>query len=145
MAFVLVLGLIGYFIYSSWYAGQVAEVRQTAQTALDKGRKLENIGKFQDAYELYWLALNYEDYLRDTRDAELIAAAKARILAFQYLVAQPRVKGSVYWKARNQQEYDSAKAEVLQTTYQTYKEWLSVVADAGLAAAQFGLANPANQ
>jgi len=148
VAFVLVLGLIGYFIYSAWYAGQVAEARQTAQTALDKGRKLENLGKFQDAYELYWLALNYEDYLRETRDprdAELIAAAKARIVAFQYLVARAKVKGSVYWKARNQQEYDTARAEVLQTTYQTYKERLSVVADAGLAAAQFGLANPANQ
>jgi len=148
VAFVLVLVLIGYFIYSAWYAGQLAEARQTAQTALDNGRKYEKVGKFQDAYELYWRAMNYEDYLRDTResrDAELLAALKARILAFQYLVAQPKAKGSVYWKARNPQEHDSARAEVLQTTYQTYKERLSVVADAGLAAAQFGAANPANQ
>jgi hypothetical protein len=147
-AFVLVLVLIGYFIYSSWYAGQLAEARQTAQTALADGRKLENLGKFQDAYERYWRAMNYEDYLRETRDRrddELLAAVKARILAFQYLVPQPKVKGSVYWKARNPQEHDSARAEVLQTTYQTYKERLSVVADAGLAAAQFGAANPANQ
>jgi len=148
VAFVLVLVIIGYFIYSSLYAGQLAEARETAQAALEKGRKLENLGKFQDAYERYWRAMNYEDYLRETRDprdAELLAAVKARISAFQYLVAEPKAKGSVYWKPRNQQEYDSARAEVLQANYRTYKEWLSVVADAGLAAAQVGAATPANQ
>ncbi|MBM4017924.1 MAG: hypothetical protein FJ288_06280 [Planctomycetes bacterium] len=145
--FVLVLVLIGCFIYSAWYSGQVTEARETAQKAVSQGRKLENLGKYQDAYELYWVALNYEDYLRDTRearDADLVDAVKARITAFQYLVAQPKVKGSVYWRPKNQQEYDQAMSD-LRRNYQTYKEWLSVVADAGLAAAQFALANPANQ
>ncbi|MBE3100266.1 MAG: hypothetical protein IMZ44_24355 [Planctomycetes bacterium] len=147
VAFVLVLGLIGYFIYSSWYAGQLAEARQTSQTALDKGRKLENLGTYQDAYELYWLALNLEPYLRETkdpRDAQLADTLHSRETAIQYLVPKPKTRGSVYWRPKNQTEYDQAM-EDLRRDYQTYKERLCVVADAGLAAAQLGLANPNNQ
>jgi hypothetical protein len=147
VAFVLLLVLVGYFIYSSWYAGQVAEARETAQKDLDQGRKLENLGKYQDAYDLYWQGLNYEPYLRETRDAkdaQLADVLNGRVIALQYLVPQPRARGSIYWRPKNQTEYDQAMA-ALRQNYQTYKEWLSVVADAGLAAAAFGLANPTNQ
>jgi hypothetical protein len=145
-AFVFLVVIIGFFMYRSWYAGELSAARQGAQDALTQGRKLENIGKFQEAYESYYYVLIREKYLRDSgdpKDAQAADALKARILALQYLVAEPKVRTgeSVYWKPRNQQEYDQAVAAIKQS-YPEYRQWLSAVCDAGLAAVQTAKANP---
>jgi hypothetical protein len=146
LAFLAVLGAAIYFVGTSWYAAQVAEARQQGQVAIDKGRKFEEIGKFQEAYEMYWAALIPEKYLRQTgdpKDAQLADHLKARAIALQYLVADPKVRRgeSVYWKPKNQPEYDQAMAH-LRETYPAYRQWVLAAADAGLVAVQFGKTNP---
>ncbi|MCX5655999.1 MAG: hypothetical protein NTY65_15280 [Planctomycetota bacterium] len=146
-AFVLVLAAVGGLLYSSWYASQVREAQGLVQKAFTDGRKLEAIGKFQEAYDLCWAAVGKEEYLRksgESKDAQSVDALKARITALQYLVYEPKVRGSVHWKPKSQGEYDQAVAD-LRKDSSTYKERLSVVADAGIAAAQFGKSNPGDQ
>jgi hypothetical protein len=147
VVFLGAVAIVGYFVWSSWYAGQVTDARAAAKAAIEKGRTLESVAKFQEAYELYHSAFNGERYLRktgDTKDAQMVDALEARIAALNYIVTEPKIRGEVYWRPNNQEEYDQARAE-LANAYPAYKEGLCAVADAGLAAAQFGKANPADQ
>jgi hypothetical protein len=144
VAFVLVLVVIGYFLYTSWYAGQVVASRQEGQRAIDQGKKFENIGKFQEAYEGYHLALNMQQFLRQTgerRDADLADHLQARANALHYLVPDPKTRGSVYWKPKNQQEYDQALSD-LAAKYPNYRQWILALTDTGLAAVQTAKTNP---
>ena len=114
---------------------------------MEKGRRLENIGEYQDAYELSSSACNMDSRLRgsgDPKDTQAADAVQARFLALQYLAKEPKIRGALYWRPNNQEEYNEAKAE-LQRAYQPYKEWVLAVADAGLAAVQLAKSSPGNQ
>jgi len=147
VAFVLLLVIIGYFLYTSWHAGQVVEARNVAQRALiTEGRKFENQGKFQEAYELCYSARNMLAFLRSTGQPSDIAMAdsiQTRISALHYLVADPKfhIGESVYWKPKNQAELDQAIAH-LRETYPTYRNAVLAWCDAVAAAIQTGRANP---
>jgi hypothetical protein len=146
-AFVLVLALVGYLFYSSWYSTQLKESHDLAVKAASEGRKLEILGKYQEAYDLYWTAIGKEAYLRKTgepKDAQAVDTFRTRTNALQYLAYEVKLRGDVHWKPKSQEDYDQAKAE-LQKSYPSYKEWLFAVADVGLAAAQYGKANPGDQ
>lgn len=139
-AFVGLLALIGYFIYSSWHSGQIELARSTSTKALTDGRKLEANGKFNEAYELYFGVLINRQFLFDTglqKDRVMVEALQARTNALEYVVPEPKVFGSVYWKPATQQEYDQAMID-LKNSYPTYRQWVLAVADAGLAAVQTG-------
>jgi len=147
VGFVGVLAIVVFIVYSSWMASQLGQARLDAKKALEQGRKLENIGEYQDAYELCSSAGNLESYLRnsgDPKDAQAADAVKARILALQFLAKEPKIRGALYWRPNTQEECDEARAE-LQKNYQPYKEWVLTVADAGLAAAQLGKSSPGDQ
>ena len=145
-AFVLVLAIISYFLYASWRADQVVEGRNLALRCQTEGRKLENQGKFQEAYELCYSALNLVPFLRSTGQPADIAAAdsvQTRINALHYLVADPKVHigESVYWKPKNQAELDQARAH-LRETYPTYRNAVLAWCDAAAAAIQTGRTSP---
>ena len=147
VAFLLVLTLIGYLFYSAWHTRQLREAHDLAVKAAAEGRKFEAIGKFQEAYDLYWSAIGKEAYLRqtgDAKDAQAIDTFRSRIAALQYLAYEVKMRGSVQWKPKTQEEYNQAIAD-LQKSYPSYKEWLFAVADAGIAATQYGKANPGDQ
>ena len=146
-AFVIVLSLIGYFVYSSWHAGQLTEAHDLAVKVITDGRKLEILGKYQDAYDLYWTAIGKKVYLLETgepKDAQAIETIESRANALQYLAYDVKVRGDVQWKPKNQEEYDQAVADRVKS-YPSYKEWLFTLADAGLAAAAYAKANPGDQ
>jgi hypothetical protein len=147
VGFVGVLAIVVFIVHSSWASSQLAEARLQARTVMEKGRKLENIAEYQDAYELSSSACTMDSYLResgDPKDAQAADAVQARFLALQYLAKEPKIRGALFWRPNNQDEYNEAKAE-LQKTYQPYKEWVLAVADAGLAAVQLARSSPGNQ
>jgi hypothetical protein len=147
VAFLFVLALAGYIGYCSWHGGQLRDAHDLAVKAVAEGRKLETLGKFQEAYDLYWSAIGKEVYLRQTgepKDVQAADACHSRVTALQYLVYEPKVRGAVQWKPKTQEEYDQAVAD-LRKSYPSYKEFLFVVADVGLAAALYGKANPGDQ
>ncbi|MCX5684339.1 MAG: zinc ribbon domain-containing protein [Planctomycetota bacterium] len=147
VAFVGVFALVAFLIYSGWSAGQLSGARSDAKAALEAGRKLEAVGDFQQAYELCSTADNRKEFLLKSgkaEDAQLADAVAARFDALTFLAKEPKIRGDLFWKPTNQEEYNEAKAE-LQKTYQPYKEWVLAVAEAGIAAAQFGKATPGNR
>jgi len=147
VAFVGLLAIVVFLIYSAWSASQLSEARSDAKTALETGRKLEAVGDYQQAYELCSTAANREEYLRKTgkaEDLQLADAVMARVDALAFLAKEPKIRGELFWRPTNQEEYNQAKAE-LQRTYQPYKEWVLAVAEAGIAAAQAGKANTDNR
>lgn len=144
-----VLAIVVFIVYSSWAAGQLAEARLRVRTAMEKGRKLENIGEYQEAYELCSSAchIDMDSCLRksgDPKDGQDADAVQARFLALQYLAKEPKIRGALYWRPNNQEEYNEAQAE-LRKNYQPYKEWVLAVADAGLAAVQLARSSPGSQ
>jgi hypothetical protein len=135
---VVMLGIAGLVIYSFGYTQDVVEGRAKAAAALADGKKLECVGKFQEAYDLYWSARLYSQYLNNTgvqSDTDLVKALEDRCDTLQYVVQRPRVRGSLFWHANSQQELDKALADI-QTQYPTYRQWILGVAMAGLEAAQ---------
>jgi len=137
VVFVGILALVTYFLYNSWVAAQLSQARQDGQKAIADGKKLENLGKFEDAYQLYSYT-HIKDALRAsgiTADAALADALDARYKAFEYLVPEPKTRGSIYWRPTNQQEFDQAMAD-LRRDYPSYRQRVLAVADAGLGAVQ---------
>jgi len=133
----LVVGIVLHFIHSSWYAGQVADARSGAQKALKEGRELENQGRFQEAYNLYFPALDRADeFLKTTgrqSDLELFQRLKARTSALQFIVPEPKTRESLRWQPKSQAELEAAQHELL-ATYPSYRQRVLAVADAALAA-----------
>lgn len=141
--FLALTAIIIYFVASSWHAGQVAAARERSRNAFAEGKKLENHGQFQEAYDLYSVPTEVIDCLRGTglnKDAELADALQARAIALQYLVPQPNTRGLVHWKPQSQAEYNEAMAH-LKATYPAYRQLCLALSDAGLAAAQAGKAD----
>ncbi len=146
-AFVIVVGFLIYFLYTNWTAGQLTEGRSVAQKAVEQGRKNELLGKFQEAYDKYDESLRYEEFLNKSpqaTDKTMVETIKARKKAMEYLVQDPKVRDSVYWKPQSQQEYDEAMTK-LRSSYPVYKEWILAVAGFAKEAMQTGRANPPNQ
>ena len=142
--FVALAGLIAYFIASAWHAGQVTASRERCRKALEDGRKLENRGQFQEAYNMYSVPTEVVAYLTGTtlqKDTELADALHARAIALQYLIPQPKTREAVQWKPQSQAEFDQALAH-LKATYPAYRQLCLALGDAGLAAAAAGKANP---
>jgi len=136
--FVILVAVITYFLYASWQARELADGQSLGQQVATEGRRLEAQGKFQEAYELCNLALLREKHLLDSglaKDRETVEAVRARFNALQYLVPDPKVLSSVYWRPADQQEFDQATVHLRQT-YPTYRQWALAVADAGLVAVQ---------
>lgn len=136
------LALAAYLIGSSYAESQLTQARADAQKNLREGKKFENSGKFQEAYDLYSfteMKRRLNESLVPT-DKDLAAALEARFAAFRYLAADAGRK-SVYWKPANQQEFDQAMAQ-FQQSFPTYKQLVLAIADAGLDAAKAGMTDP---
>lgn len=143
--FVLIVAIVTYFVHSSWLAQEVAGARDRAQKALASGRQLENEGKFQEAYDLYYPACDMADnYLRTTgqpSDLDLVQALSTRVGALHYIVPEPRARESLRWKPTSQVEFDQATRDLI-ANYPAYRQRVLAVADSALAAIQSARAEP---
>ncbi len=139
--FLILIGVLALAVGLSHSESELRNARETAKANLTKGRRLETEGKFQEAYDLYCIpnsmleALKQSDHPGDT---DLAAKLQRRATALQYLVHAPKVRGSVYWRPKSQQELNEAMAH-LRATYPAYRQLSLSVAEAGLAAAKAGL------
>jgi len=141
--FVILLVIIGIVAYSSWSAGQLQEARDKAQKYLAEGRKLEDLGKFQEAYELYSFT-TLKATLRASefaKDRELAETLHTRYVALQYLAPVTQTRESIQWKPKNQEELDQARAHCREM-YSAYRQLALAVGEAGLEAIQVGQTNP---
>ena len=146
VVFVILVGLVIGVTGTQWRAGQLNTGRQLAQKALVEGMKLTCRGDFEKAYELYFSALNYKKYLKESlikKDSDMVDELTRRTLALQYLVVEPKTRESVQWKPKSQAEFDQAMVH-LKATYPAYRQLCLALGDAGLAAVQAGKAE-ANQ
>ena len=138
---VVVFGIIIYFVLASGWGSQLADARQGGEVVLKSGRTLENVGKFQEAYDLY--SASWRDKaLRSTgqaADLQLADQIKAHYKALQYLVQQPQVRTgeSVYWKPKDQADLDRGRAEFY-ATYASFRSMGQPLARLGMEAAKFG-------
>jgi hypothetical protein len=143
--FVLIVAIVIYFVHSSWLAQEVTGARDRAQKALASGRQLENEGKFQEAYDLYYPACDTADnYLRTTgrqADRDLVQALSTRVGALHYLVPEPRTRESLRWKPTSQAEFEQATRDLI-ANYPAYRQRVLAVADSALAAIQKARAEP---
>lgn len=140
VVFLILLAIVFYIVGTGWQAGQRQLARQGGQDALVEGRRLACRGGFQEAYDLYFAALNMKKYLRESgvaKDAEIADELELRTVALQYLVADPKTRESVLWKPKSQEEFDQTMAH-LKATYPAYRQLCLAVADGGLAAIQVG-------
>jgi hypothetical protein len=121
LLFIVVLIVVG----KSHIRDTIVSDRGSAQQALDAGRGLEAVGKFQAAYDLYSLSTR-DNSLRNTgqaSDVQLADAIKQRYNALTYLAPDPQLrKGeSVYWKPKDQVELDQQLAN-LRAGYEPYRQ-----------------------
>jgi len=142
---VLIVAIVTYFVYSSWHAQEAASARDRAQQALASGRQLENEGKFQEAYDLYYPAYDTADnYLKTTgqsSDLDLVQTLKARVMALHYIVPEPRARESLRWKPTSQAEFDQATRDLI-ANYPAYRQRVLAVADSAMAAIRRARAEP---
>jgi transposase-like protein/uncharacterized protein YbaR (Trm112 family) len=143
--FVLIMAIVIYFVYSSWLTQEVTSARDRAQKALAAGRQLENEGKLQEAYDLYYPVRDLADtYLSTTgrqADLELVQALSTRVGALHYIVPEPRVRESLQWKPTSQEELDQATRDLI-ANYPAYRQRVLAIADSALAAIQSARAEP---
>jgi len=143
--FVLIVAIVTYLVYSSWLAQEAASARDRAQKALASGRQLENEGRLQEAYDLYYPACDMADnYLRTTgqpSDLDLAQALSTRVGALHYIVPEPRSRESLQWKPTSQAEFDQATRDLI-ANYPVYRQRVLAVADSALAAIQKARAEP---
>jgi hypothetical protein len=143
--FVLIVAIVTYFAYSFWLGQEAASARDRAQKALASGRQLENEGKFQEAYDLYYPASDMADnYLRTTgqsSDLELVQALSTRVDTLHYLVPEPRTRESLRWKPTSQAELEQTTRDLI-ANYPAYRQRVLAVADSALAAIQKARAEP---
>ncbi|MBE3069707.1 MAG: hypothetical protein IMZ66_05675 [Planctomycetes bacterium] len=140
VVFLILLGIVFFIVGTGWQAGQRQLARQGGQDALVEGRRLACRGGFQEAYDLYFSALNMKKYLRESgvkKDTEIADELELRTVALQYLVADPKTRESVLWKPKSQEEFDQTMAH-LKATYPAYRQLCLAVAGGGLAAIQVG-------
>jgi hypothetical protein len=113
--------------------------RPSAKQTLEAGKKLELVGKFQEAYNLYALISNDSKLPGSARaaDLELIGQIKQRYTALQYLAHEPQIKTgeSVYWIPKNQAELDEGKKK-LQAEYAPFRKACAALADMMMPVAQ---------
>jgi hypothetical protein len=135
--FLGILALVIYHLGSSWDAAQLTRARQNTQRALTQGKQLETVGKFVDAYELYTPSEPLRRLRQSTlrEDNDLARALESRTAALHYLVPEPKVSGSIYWKPESQQAGDEVMVQ-LRETYPSYRQRILAVVDAGTAAVQ---------
>jgi hypothetical protein len=143
--FVLIVAIATYLVHSSWLAQEVTDARDRAQKALAAGRQLENAGKLQEAYDLYYPVRDLADtYLGTTgrqADLELVQALSMRVGALHYIVPEPRTRESTQWKPSSQAELDQASRDLI-ANYPAYRQRVLAVADSALAAIQSARADP---
>ncbi len=128
-------------LYSSWRREQVNVGRIVAQNAIKDGKALELQGRFDDAYDGYLKALDYAKFLRQTgldNDRDPVDWLENRRDTLKYIVSEakmPEDQGPVRWIARNPQELDEALTHI-RARFDTYRQWLLGVAQAGLSAVE---------
>ena len=145
--FLILMVIITYFVASSYQAGQISGARDRFKKALAEGRKLENRGEFQKAYNLYAAPSEIFDYIRGTghkTDAELADSVETRMVALQYLVPLAKTRQTRQWRPKDQAEYDEAMAH-LKATYPAYRQLCLGLSEAGLAAVAAGTTATPNQ
>ena len=134
--FLILMVIITYFIALSYHASQITGARERFRNALTEGRKHENRGQFQEAYNLYAVPTEIFEYLRATgirSDAELADSVEMRMVALQYLVPLAKTSEALLWRPQNQAEYDQAM-DHLKATYPAYRQLCLALSEAGLAA-----------
>jgi hypothetical protein len=140
VVFVALVGVLVLVAASSHLSGQLQQARDTCEANLAKGRELETEGKFQEAYDLYTVPKSTLNALKKSdlpSDARLAGQLERRATALQYLVYKPKIRGSVYWKPKSQQEFDEAMAYI-KAHYGEYRQSILRVAEAGLSAIEAG-------
>ena len=145
--FLIFVILITYLIASSYHASQIAGARDRLKRALAEGKKLENRGQFQEAYNLYAVPTEVYEYLRDTgltSDAELAGRVRTRMTALQHLVGIHKTGEIIQWRPEDQAEYARAMVH-LKATYPAYRQLCLALSEAGLAAVAAGTAASPNQ
>jgi len=139
-AFLMLLAILALAVGLSHSESELRNARETGHTNLDEGRQLETEGKFQEAYDLYYVPKSMLEALKNSDhpgDPDLAEQLQRRATALQYLVHTPKVRGSVYWRPQSRQELNEAMAH-LRATYPAYRQLCLSVADAGLAAVKTG-------
>jgi len=147
VVFLILVIIITYFVASSYHRSQIAAARERFEKALAEGRKLENRGEFQKAYNLYAMPTELFEYLKGTglpSDAERADRVQTRLTALQYLVGIDKTGEDTQWRPENQAEYDEAMAH-LKATYPAYRQLCLALSEAGLAAVAAGTAATPNQ
>ena len=120
---------------------QSSKAGMEAEKVLLAGKKLENVGEFQkacDMYSLFWRdrALHSTGQATDIQLADQI---KARDKALRYLVQQLQVRPgeSVFWKPKNNADLAQGHAQ-LYVAYDSYRSMSQSLLRMGTDAAKFG-------
>jgi len=136
-----VFGIILYVVFASGMGGQLSSARGGGEDVLKNCKHLENVGRFQDAYDQY--SLTWRDKaLRGTgqaADIQLADQIKARYKALHYMVPQPQLRTgvSVFWKPKNDADLAQGRSQ-LYATYGSYRSMGQSLARMGMDAAKFG-------
>ena len=137
----LVFGIVLYAVFASSMGGQLLSARSGGEDVLKNGKHLENIGRFQEAYDQYSLSWRDKE-LRATgqpADIQLADQIKARYKALHYMVPQPQLRTgvSVFWKPKNDADLAQGRSQ-LYATYGSYRSMGQTLAKMGMDAAKFG-------
>ena len=136
-----VFGIILYVVFATGLGAKLSSAREGGEDILKNGKHLENIGRFQDAYDQY--SLTWRDKaLRGTgqaADIQLADAIRARYKALHYMVPQPQLRTgvSVFWKPKDQADLERGRAEFY-ATYASFRSMGQSLARLGMEAAKFG-------
>jgi hypothetical protein len=136
---VLVFGAIIGLAYRYYVAGELSKAKTEGQAAITDGRKLEILGKFQDAYMKYSMTWQ-QNALRgsqDPADVELAETISQRYKALIYLVHDAQIrKGEMpYWKPASAEELAKESAN-LRANYLPYQQMCLNVAAIAMSASE---------
>jgi hypothetical protein len=111
---------------------EIAAAPEEARKVLDEGRKLECIGEFPKAYELYSNDAR-DKTLRTSKDpanAKLADQIQHRYLAMRFLVYVKRTQasGSPYWNPKDADELEKGRAQ-MRADYEPYRKLCLTLAD----------------
>ena len=142
MAAVLMAGLIVVFRFvgQAQTTGKAKELVQSSKEVLEAGKKLEKVGPFDEAYNLYVSHL-LPPHLRGKlsgEDRAMYSTMEVRCTAIRYLATSAEAHQGLYWQPRSQAEVNSTLAR-LRNDYPKYRQLCVALADAGLAAIQMGM------
>jgi len=139
---ILVFAIILYVISLSGLGARLSSAREGGENVLKEGRHLENVGRFQEAYDQYSLSWRDKE-LRNTgqaADIQLADQIKARYKALHYIVPQPQLRTgeSPFWKPKNDADLAQARSQ-LYASYGSYRSMGKALAKLGAEAGKFGL------